>query len=187
MDIVYIIGINILIVLLVVILAFSGYLHFIYPFKTVPYFKLRRDRDESMAKVDELDERLKLELQAKKLNHIMYILFAVVNVVIGTLLMTGFIQQMVSGTILGVIGLIVLAATLLNLVLKPEGKKRIAIRRIAQINNVKRKCCDLVKGLDLDTYENGQNVPDSSRVRAKVIRLVNDCLEELDNEDVRYY
>lgn len=125
MDLIFIIGIGLLFTLLVVIVGIYGYLR-IFPWRqTVLSFRSNSycEPDIHFAKIRELEEQLEIERKAKKFYNTLYILFVIVNSVVGVLLVSGFIQQKINPLLLGWIGIISLIFTLLNFIIRPEEKK----------------------------------------------------------------
>lgn len=98
MDLIFIIGIGLLFTLLVVIVGIYGYLR-IFPWRqTVLSFRSNSycEPDIHFAKIRELEEQLEIERKAKKFYNTLYILFVIVNSVVGVLLVSGFIQQKIN-------------------------------------------------------------------------------------------
>lgn len=182
MDVIFIVGIGFLILLLVVIVVVYGYLCF-YPKRQISLSLgaySHCDSDINRLKIGELEKQLECELKEKKLFNILYMLFVVVNLVVGILLTSGFIQRIINPTLLGWIGIITLIFTLLNLVIRPEEKRKMTARRIAKLKSVIRKCKDLT-----DKYTFSYYAPDTLKydeVYNKIMKMANDCLTELDKE-----
>ena len=135
MDLIFIIGIGLLFTLLVVIVGIYGYLRIIPWRQTVLSFRSNSycEPDIHFAKIRELEEQLEIERKAKKFYNTLYILFVIVNSVVGVLLVSGFIQQKINPLLLGWIGIISLIFTLLNFIIRPEEKRKLVTSRMAKL------------------------------------------------------
>lgn len=182
MDLIFIIGIGLLFTLLVVIVGIYGYLRFFPWRQTVLSFRSNSycEPDINFAKIRELEEQQEIEQKAKKIYNILYVLFVIVNSVVGVLLTSGFIQQKINPLLLGWIGFISLIFTLLNIIIRPEEKRKLMARRIAKLKSVIRECKDLMGKYNSSSYAPGalryEDVCDT------ILNMGNDCLNELDKE-----
>lgn len=183
MDLIFIIGIGLLFILLVVIVGVYIYLRF---------FSRRQislslgayshsDLDINLLKIRELEDQLEFDLKEKKLYNALYILFVIVSSVVGVLLTSGFIQQIINPTLLGWIGIITLTCTLLNLIIRPEEKRKMVARRIVRLKSVIRKCKDLMEKYNSPNYASGTLRYDE--VCDKIMKMANVCLTELETEN----
>ena len=182
MDLIFIIGIGLLFTLLVVIVGIYGYLR-IFPWRqTVLSFRSNSycEPDIHFAKIRELEEQLEIERKAKKFYNTLYILFVIVNSVVGVLLVSGFIQQKINPLLLGWIGIISLIFTLLNFIIRPEEKRKLVTSRMAKLKSVIRECKDLIGKYNSLNYAPG--VLRYEAVCDTILNMGNDCLEELDKE-----
>jgi small-conductance mechanosensitive channel len=183
MDFIFTTGIIILLILLFMVVAICSYMRF-FPWKQVVLSLgsySHCDVDINLAKIGELDEPLKIELKAKKFYTTLYVLFVIVNTVVGILLTSGFIQQMISPILIGWIGIITLIFTIFNFIVRPEEKRKLTLKRIARLNSVKRECNDLVNKQISSAYDPKEL--QYADICNKVARKVNTCLRELEEEN----
>lgn len=183
MELIFITGIGLLFVLLVVIVVVYSYMRFFPRRQTSLSLGAYShcDLDINLLKIEELENQLDIELKQRKLYDILYILFVVVSSVVGILLASGFIQQVINPTLLGWIGIITLTCTLLNLIIRPEEKRKMTARRIVKLKAVIRKCKDLING-----YNSSNDTPGALKydeVCSKIMKMVNNCLAELEKEN----
>ena len=91
MDLIFKIGIGLLFTLLVVIVGIYGYMRIFPRRQTALSFRSNSycEPDINFAKIRELEEQLEIERKAKNFYNTLYILFVVVNSVVGVLLARG--------------------------------------------------------------------------------------------------
>lgn len=182
MDLIFKIGIGLLFTLLVVIVGIYGYMRIFPRRQTALSFRSNSycEPDINFTKIRELEEQLEIERKAKNFYNTLYILFVVVNSVVGVLLASGFIQQKINPLLLGWIGIISLILTLLNLIIRPEEKRKLVTSRMAKLKSVIRECKDLI-----GKYNSLNYAPSALRyenVCDTILNMGNDCLKELDKE-----
>lgn len=182
MDLIFIIGIGLLFTLLVVIVGIYGYLR-IFPWRqTVLSFRSNSycEPDIHFAKIRELEEQLEIERKAKKFYNTLYILFVIVNSVVGVLLVSGFIQQKINPLLLGWDWNYLFDFYFAELYYQTGRKRKLVTSRMAKLKSVIRECKDLIGKYNSLNYAPG--VLRYEDVCDTILNMGNDCLEELDKE-----
>lgn len=178
MDLIFITGIVLLLVLLCMITG--GYIYLRLLSDRHPSLSLRShsgcDLEICLLKIGELQSQLEIEQKKQKTYHALYIIFVVISSVVGVLLTTGFIRQTTDPVLLGWIGVITLTCTLLDLYIRPEKKRDLAQRRSVRLTSVIRECKDLM------AIHSSSDNSSGKALCSKIVKTANACLSRLESE-----